>query len=1164
MKNTKRTHRVGLTCAGDPKTNAIAWSAPRLGLLVAALLAGGFYGQTAKAQFSVSITPQPLNYWAGLNTSNTLVIGNVQVGVKHADGTTTENLAVSPAVGGLTAALSATAITNSQSVYLTNSVVNATPGYHAMAIEGSGGFSVSAPFNLFVVPQWTNDATGFSGNWSDISQWSGGSVPTSNDGVYYEHYLVGPATNVVDGSQTIQSLAYLGLVDDGASASKGVHTVIPSGVTLSVLGTNGFHIGDKISNGGKKPEYVFEGDGTLLVSNTAAQFTIVSANGNNTRWLRADMSGLANLDVHVKQVAIMDQIANHDAAVDAGLVDWVLAKTNLIEATLTDDYNAATFDTSISYNRQVKSANNGQYNNAQLRLGDDTKFYADSIGIGIGNANGTSSGTLNNRVGYRMAFNNADSTAPTSEVVFRNTDGVSRMSLLAIGVDQGLDTAAAANRGVMDLRGGITDMLVDQIWLGQDRTNSADAHGYDCNGQLFFDWGKINCNTCIVGNMKYTNNISVSKGVVGSLYVGTNGIMAVNDNLILGLTPTNVDGFEAQAAATAGAVEVANGGTLRAKQITVGEFSGANAITVDSGGNLVVSNTIATAAVALGKLTVNNGGQLTLHKDGANTLVYVTNLVASSGVINIASVSGSGSFAPIIRYAPGGGETASFVAGSVPSGYSATIFNDTSAHTIDLTLIQGSPKHLMWKGDVNNTWDNATKNWVDLDTGLHTNFTTGDSVVFDDSANSFNINVSEDVVPLQASGMDGMIMTNNSHTYVFSGSGGIRGAASFAKYGAGTLEVDNYSEVAITVNQGSLTGAGTIGSALLSPGTACSWQPGGNVLGEIIVNDGVLTNFGTIGSGLAILNGGVVTNMGGGNIVGGLAMDTNTFLGNAGTLTDIGSPTISSNSVVVNSGYIYGTALSVSGTLKDSGAGSIGMNTALTINSGGTFIPGGDGIGTSTVYEYPLGTGGLAGRVVFATGSTNIFKVDMDSGVQNTVLRSVIMSFGPNQSSVAFNGGTIQMENVGSTPFAAGQTFPLVQYDYDTGYIVNAGLNSTNSYPVMSPASPGPGLAWDLSTAPFDGVVRIKSIATTPTNLMYTASTQTQITSSSTNSIIVNEFKWPSDYTGWRLLQLQTTLTNGLSATNWVEIGNARFTNDIVLTNTVTTNSAVFYRMVYP
>ncbi len=157
------------------------------------------------------------------------------------------------------------------------------------------------------------------------------------------------------------------------------------------------------------------------------------------------------------------------------------------------------------------------------------------------------------------------------------------------------------------------------------------------------------------------------------------------------------------------------------------------------------------------------------------------------------------------------------------------------------------------------------------------------------------------------------------------------------------------------------------------------------------------------------------------------------------------------------------------------------------------------------------------------------------------------------------------MTNIGSTPFGVGQSFKLVGNNFG-GTLFNSGLNTTNSLSVINPSVPSSGLAWDLSQLIGGGVIGIKTIATTGTNLVFnTALTQTISTNVPpvTNNVIVVGLSWPTDHTGWTLQQQQNTLDVGLS-TNWTSLTVSQFTNNLVLTNAVTTNTAVFYRMVSP
>lgn len=1048
------------------------------------------------------------------------------------------SVSVSGAPAGVTASFTTTTFTNSQNKdTLHLAVANVAKSTYPITISATtNGVPIGNTFTVILVvgTLWTNATDVVNVDWSSSANWSGG-APTAGDNVMFQNF---GTTNYVPGSLAVDSLTFLPNI-----ANVTQNLTLAPGSTLSVLGTNGFAMNiDFPSGNSQRTTGNFAGSGsTFLVSNSVANFAV---NGrNSTTGTTLDMRNLDTFVSYVNQFGVGDNELAVQGEKGQQAVKLYFAKTNLVNAnhlgnlSLTNhDY----LDFAVSFVNNTHDNNNGSSFDAGL-LGLAGVFQADSFGFGQGRAGGSST---------RIKFN---STAFDSSASFRNADGTSRVSLVAAAVDSyGPGGTGSNTKFQLDFSGGNVDMLVDEMWLGRNGfyTNTSSAIAL---GKLLFNQGTVDVNTMRLGYQAYTND-SIAQGTVT---VGGDAahsaLLVVNTDLDLGYTSGDNVGTGANASQGYGQVTVKTNGVVRANQITVGKLSKSNFITVENGGMLEVSNTIASASTKLATLTVNSGGHLALHRNGANTLVYVTNLVASSGIIDLPTTTGAGSFTPIIAYAPGSGEAASFVGGTYPSGYyGINVFNNTTTHTIDVTLLSAPPKNLMWKGYVDNKWDTATKNWLDLDTGVHTNFSTGDSVVFDDTATQFSIDVTEDVAPLQSGVADGMVMTNNSNAYNFSGVGGIRGAAKFSKYGTQDVQIANYSEILVTVNEGSLTGSGTIGSAVISAGTSCLWS--GTVLGSV-VTAGSLDNSGSINSGLTVQTGGAVTNQLGGTIKGAWSMQTGTTLGNAGTLIDIGSPTIPTNAVVFNDGSIYGQELFISGTLEDTGVGFIGMGSALTINGGGVFIPGGDSIGTTTINEYPLNTNyANAGRILLGTGSTNVFKVN--PGVNNTVVKSDVTSLGPNHLGVAYDGGTIQIINLGGS-FSAGQTFPLFQNTYG-GPIGNAGNNTTNSYPVVTPAAPGAGLQWDLSTIIQDGVLRIKTINVTPTNIVYS----TSIINSGSN--IVVHLSWPEDYTGWYLQVQQAALTNGLS-TNWTTIGGSSFTNDIVLTNDLQKGSqAVFYRMTFP
>jgi hypothetical protein len=313
---------------------------------------------------------------------------------------------------------------------------------------------------------------------------------------------------------------------------------------------------------------------------------------------------------------------------------------------------------------------------------------------------------------------------------------------------------------------------------------------------------------------------------------------------------------------------------------------------------------------------------------------------------------------------------------------------------------------------------------------------------------------------------------------------------------------------------------------------------------------------------LAVQTSGVVTNSG--IVNGSLSMQSGSLLDNLGTFYNVGAATTATNSTLINAGTLYGSSLTINGTLVDLAPDSVGVSPG-SINLGtliinGTFQPGGTAIGTTKVTDYASDgntqLGNPNGRIQLNSGSVTVFQVNTTNAQPYTKLLSQNQGFGPSQVSKAINGCTLVITNVGPAPFSAGQTFKFFGQYYTDGNIGNAGLNTTNSYPIIQPSTPGAGLVWDLSQLIPGGTIGVISAA----SVQITLTNNATITSSN----VVMELSWPANYAGYGWLQQQiTTLTNGLG-TNWSTVSASTTVNDIFITNALSANSAVFYRFVLP
>lgn len=1116
----------------------------------------------AWAQVSITINPSylnvptTLNYWAGVNTTNLLGVGSNAVVFANAD-TTSASLAVSGQPAGLTTSLSTNICTNTISLGLNLIVTNVAAGSYPLTIGASGTASYSTNVNFFVVPQWI--ITNNTASWSSGASWSGGGAPATTDSVYIENQT-GGFTNIVDSTRSIQDLIIIGDKDANLAASGVCAMQVPTGVTLSVLGTNGFFCGVK-GNGSTRPYYDFSGAGTLTVSNPAADFAIANgASSSSTRVLQLNMTNLNNFNATVSRFGVGDTTLNFQGLLGGNLVGMGLAKTNYIKAQYTDNYSALDFQNSIQYQANGDLASGSA--NPVFSLGITNGIYADSLGVGREGVQGTGSVGINGG-GSTLKFlpGLSNSIAPVASAYFRNVNG-GRMSLVAVGVDSGSHNGTKNTKGSIALQGGVVDMLVDQIWLGRNRTNQG---GQTVAGAFLFDWGKVNASTVIVGDLQYTNAALAS----GFLMVGTNGTLTVTNYLELGHTPADpaTPVNWPNAASCSGQLTIANGGTVLANQINAGVFTTNSIIVVNPMGSLVVSNSIGQATNSLATLNLN-GGNLTFQVTPGVTNAFVTNLLTTTTAtkINIASAP-AGQSTNILMVYQSANQTPNVAIGTIPAGFNnMQILVDSTAKTVSLVVFTNAPKNLAWRGGQSAQWDHASANWLDLNSLAVTKFTDGDQVTFDDTAGvPTSITVAEDVNPSQAN--TGILVTNNSNSFVFNNTGsGTIGACTLLKAGSSGLEIDCTTSVGAVVNGGTLVTAnsGQIGNATLSSGTI--FTNSGTVSGGVSCA-GTLQSPGMIDGSLSVQTGGNVVN--GGTVSGTLAMQSDSTLFNTGTFSAIGNATVPTNSTLVNGGTIYGSSLTIAngGTLTDTvmgnpavAPGSINVG-SLAIN--GTFNPGGGGnaIGTTIITDYAYGgsqQGAPNGRVQLNAGSVTTFKVNLANNPSSTEVLSQSTVLGPSEVAKAVNGCTVVITNVGATAFAAGQSFKLFGQYYAAGMAPgNAGLNTTNAYPKIVPKTPGPGLVWDLSQIYASGTIGIVDAST----VQFTLGSTVTIYGGSN---IVASLSWPANYVGNGWLQQQiTSLTNGLG-TNWTDVGQSDYVSSILLTNQLSSDTAVFYRFILP
>jgi hypothetical protein len=1118
-------------------------------------------------------------------------------------------LNVSGLPSGLTVALATngwSGTNNLTTLFMTNTLSSVAKGvytYSLCAVEDpANGIPTNwLNYTLQVADIWngtTNAAQDGAGNWSSAANWMGG-VPGASDDVVFGNF--GGQTNsylgsgallinsIVDQNTEIASLRF-----SQTNTPYMYHTLqIGPNKTLKVTGPNGFSIlqdyvsgivGVPVSLSAAIVDITGSGS-TLLVSNSAANFATLVAGASGQIF---SMTNLDTCIVNVHRIGFGDfelypnyhnfnDNNNYAAQPRQFLGSTFLARTNLFTASYADpnNYNVEFGrDYSITFgNVDSQGSTSGQ----RIILGQTNLFLGDSVCFGHQNyeVNLTFSPQFATNYPFTRATN-------TQYAVFRSPSG-GRMSMFAVSDEGGTNWAQSNMKQTVDFGSfnGYLDLLADRFIIARDRTMITSNQTPNIQGQMYMGKGIADVNNAILGYQEHDNKTNwTALGSTaayldycqGTLTVSNAGLFKINQTLMLGYTAdtnnTNSMSTTAQQYNTRGVLNINSGATVTVSNVVVDPGLGlslGDAINMNVG-NLIVSNTIGTNtagnSLRLHTLSMQNGSVLTLHVDMGNSNPYVyvlTNTTTGTNYIQIAHISNlAQATVPIISYSTAGGNP-TYDPPIMPPGVNGflTIPGDGFIY---LNVLTNLPKHITWRGSTSSDWNLTSTNWVD-DNGHLTNFLNGDFVSFDDAAGiSTSINLA---YPVLSPG--GVTMTNSLNSYVFSasGNGAIQGSASLSKWGTGTLTITAPTALQVVVNQGTLLGSGKVGSATLAPGATMTFSG----TADTVSSSGVAVLSGTVSGALSATAGGIITNTG--TVGGSLSFITGGLIYNNGNLNHIGTSTVSSNATLINdvNGSITGDNLNVSGTFEDMGGSSgISLTGTLTVNASGTFIPGGDSIGTTIVSQ--TGTSAdstFAGRVLFAGGSTNIFKVNTDTQA-STLLESAHMSLGPSQNTKSFSGGTIQIVKLGSSPFTAGQSFKILGNSVNGGNTFDSGLNSTNSYPVMNPNIPAVGLAWNLQQITPQGNLNIIAVPSTPTNVtgIITVGLVPVGTNSVLTNAIVTHLTWPTNYTGWSLLQQQNDSTVGLS-TNWSVLFGSSWTNEWFVTNILSqAPDCQFFRLSYP
>ncbi len=349
-----------------------------------------------------------------------------------------------------------------------------------------------------------------------------------------------------------------------------------------------------------------------------------------------------------------------------------------------------------------------------------------------------------------------------------------------------------------------------------------------------------------------------------------------------------------------------------------------------------------------------------------------------------------------------------------------------------------SPK---WTGALaGQVWSTAIqalpKNWNLITAGGQTDYYENDTVLFDDSAANFTVNVPANVTPTSVT------FNNITSNYTITGAAGITGTTPLTKTGAAAVNLNNVNSYsgATVVTDGTLAIGGTTSTTgLITVGNAAGGNP-------------ILTVSGTLNANLttrpSLIVGSTSGATGALNVTTGGSLTTvhELWLGTDSGANPSGGATVTMNvsggSVSAGNWFVVGWGGGSAGntaTLTQTGGSIAVTNNRMTIANGSSnsigdyYMSGGTFSGTVYVAEFGTGSLNVSGSALFDTAAGGVALPAVYIGYQGGSFGTVNLNGGTiatrwvgggtGSSTFNFNGGTLQASQSDTTPNPTGQLF---------------------------------------------------------------------------------------------------------------------------------------------
>lgn len=783
------------------------------------------------------------------------------------------------------------------------------------------------------------------GNWNNTANWATALIPGAGDNA-----AINNAANT--GPNITTAIGAVGQFWVGTGAGNTGSATLANGGTITagawtVIGREG-------------------GTGTLAqtggIYNQVARPFIVGSNTGSIGTFN-QTGGTLNIGPDAEQFRIAESTGSTGSVISSGTINLV---KNAVFGPGTASF---TLNEGGTFAISGNTNNNGEFQIGQGATGIGT-FTQNGGTVTVNNwvsvGRGGGQGTFNLNGGtFTKSANGSFLVGDGSKGTLTQTGGLLTVASgdfkIGAGGAETVTATVTCSDGVIDVQTGRTQLgengsPVSTMTLtneAEHRTNAMIIGAASTTATFNANGGTLRANSITGGSGTSTANFNGTKVIAKAASAAfineldtadlQGGGLLIDSNNFNIAVPQNFSGTGNIVKSGLGNLALTGSGTFTGKvlvnagTVSIGNFDvGGTGFTLANNAGLTIISQDDLTIRPLGTLTLGNSGPSTLNFDLGNfpgnpflPSVSATSLVVNGQVtVNIADLNIDLEMIPLLEYGSKSG-TGSFVLGTLPTGVTASIVDNGSMVSLNVTLL-AQPK---WNATASNVWDTTTVNW--LNGGSPSTYSNGTTTQFDD----FVSGPTQGAVVLNTTVSPAALTFDNSSVpYEISGAGNISGTTGLVKKGGESLTLKTVNGYTGITN---LQGGTTVINTITNGGTPSSIGAASALPGNLLFSGGGLSYTGLAtstnrGLTLAAINSSIAT-------------DTDLTI--SGEVASTGT----SNLIKAGAGNLIlsGTAAKTIGT----------VNKGLRIDGGGVTF---NATGTNTIAG-ELWVGGLA-----ATGNTSL------------------------------------------------------------------------------------------------------------------------------------------------------------------------------------------------